>query len=162
MSGRLIETEADLAAIVRSMRSIAVVGMKGEEQGDQPAFEIPRMLQAKGLRILPVNPKLSSALGAVAYPDLASVPEPFDLVDVFRRSDVLPALAEEILALPAGRRPRVVWLQSGIRHDEAAERLAAASIDVVQDRCLGVYASRYYGRPAPVPAGPSLASVTPE
>ena len=76
------------------------------------------------------------------------MPEPFDLVDVFRRSEAIPALAEQILALPEGRRPRVVWLQSGIRHDEAAARLAAAGIDVVQDRCLGVYASRYRPRPA--------------
>jgi len=162
MSGRKIEDEAGLAAIVRSMRAIAVVGMKDEAQGDQPAFEIPRMLQGKGLRVIPVNPKLKSALGVVAHPDLASVGEPFDLVDVFRRVEVIPALAEEILALPAERRPRVVWLQSGIRHEGAADRLAAAGIDVVQDRCLGVYASRYYGRPTPVPVDASLASVTPE
>jgi predicted CoA-binding protein len=76
------------------------------------------------------------------------VPEPFDLVDVFRRSEAIPALGEQILALPVARRPRVVWLQSGIRHDEAAARLTAAWIDVVQDRCLGVYASRYRARSA--------------
>ena len=158
MSARKVESEEDLAAIVRALRTVAVVGMKDEEQGDQPAFEIPRMLQAKGVRVIPVNPKLKRSLGAVAYPDLASVPERFEVVDVFRRTDAIPGLADEILALPAERRPKVVWLQTGIRHDVAADRLVAAGIDVVQDRCLGVYASRYYGRPAPA----SFASVTPE
>lgn len=160
MSGRRIEDEAGLAAVVHAMRTLAVVGMKGEAQGDQPAFEIPRMLQSRGLRIIPVNPKLESALGVPAWPDLASVPEPFDLVNVFRRVDAIPEVVDAILALPAGRRPTVVWLQTGIRHDAATERLLAAGIDVVQDRCLGVYGSRYLGRPAP--AGASLASVTPE
>jgi predicted CoA-binding protein len=120
--------------------------MKGEEQADEPAHGIPRRVQALGRRVIPVNPKLSSSLGEPAYPSLAAVPEAFDLVDVFRRSDAIPGVADEILALPAERRPKVVWLQTGIRHDEAAARLAAAGIDVVQDRCLGVYAGRYLGR----------------
>lgn len=146
MSGRIVEAEEELAAIVRALRTVAVVGMKDEEQGDQPAFEIPRMLQAKGIRVIPVNPKIRSSLGVAAHPDLASVGEPFEVVDVFRRSAAIPELADQILALPPDRRPKVVWLQTGIRHDDAARRLAAAGIDVVQDRCLGVYASRYYGR----------------
>jgi predicted CoA-binding protein len=73
----------------------------------------------------------------------------FDLVDVFRRSSRIPAIAEEILALPAGRRPKVVWLQSGIRNDQAAARLEAAGITVVQDECLGVLAARWLPRAAP-------------
>jgi predicted CoA-binding protein len=142
-TGRIVTEEAELAAIVRGMKTIAVVGMKGEDQGDEPAHEIPALVQSLGPRVIPVNPKLKETLGERAYPDLASVPEPFDLVDVFRRIDAIPAVADEILALPTDRRPKIVWLQSGIRHDEAARRLADAGIDVVQDRCLGVYASRY-------------------
>ncbi|HEX9799555.1 MAG TPA: CoA-binding protein [Thermoanaerobaculia bacterium] len=141
--GRRLESEADLAAVVRSLRTIAVVGMKGEDQLDESAYSIPAMLQARGLRVIPVNPTIARSLGETAYPDLASVPEPFDVVDLFRRADAVPGHVEQILALPAARRPRVVWLQSGIRHDAATERLLAAGIDVVQDRCLGVYASRY-------------------
>lgn len=144
--GRRIEAEEDLASIVRAMRTVAVLGMKGEDRPDEPALEIPRLLMQRGCRVIPVNPTLESALGERAWPDLASVPERFDLVDVFRRSEVIPEVADAVLALPAGRRPEVVWMQSGIRHDEAAARLAAAGIDVVQDRCLGVYASRYRGR----------------
>lgn len=160
MSGRRVEDEAGLAAIVRSMRTVAVIGMKDEEQGDQPAFEIPRMMQQRGIRVIPVNPKLASALGAVAYPSIAAVPEPVDVVDLFRRVAAIPGHAEEIVALPPERRPKVVWMQSGIRHEGAADLLVAAGVDVVQDRCLGVYVSRYYGRPAP--AGASFATVAPE
>lgn len=144
--GRIVEDEAELGAIVRGMRVVAVVGMKGEEQGDQPAHEIPRRVQQLGRRVIPVNPKLTETLGERAWPDLASVPERFDLVDVFRRAEVMPEVADAVLALPAERRPDVVWMQSGIRHEAAAARLAAAGIDVVEDRCLGVYASRYRDR----------------
>jgi predicted CoA-binding protein len=146
MSGRKIEDEEELGRIVRGLATVAVVGMKGEEQSDQPAFEIPKMLQQRGIRVIPVNPKLDRALGEKAYPDLAQVPERFDTVDVFRRIEAIPALADEILALPPERRPKVVWMQTGIRHEAAADRLTAAGLDVVQDHCLGVYASRYRGR----------------
>jgi len=144
--GRRLESEGELAAVVRAMRAVAVVGMKGADRPDEPAFEIPQRLQQLGFRVLPVNPGLASALGERAWPDLASVPDPFDVVDVFRRIEAIPGVADAVLALPAERRPRVVWLQSGIRHDEATERLTAAGIDVVQDRCLGVYAGRYAPR----------------
>jgi hypothetical protein len=141
--GRRLESEEELAAVVRSMRTIAVVGMKGEDQLDESAYSIPAMLQARGFRVIPVNPTITSSLGERAYPRLADVPEPFDVVDVFRRPEAVPAHVDEILALAPERRPRAVWLQTGIRHDAATERLLAAGIDVVQDRCLGVYTSRY-------------------
>jgi len=144
--GRRVESEEDLAAVVRGMKVIVVVGMKGDDRIDESAYSIPAMLQARGYRVIPVNPTIESSLGERAWPDLGSVPEPFDLVDVFRRSSNVPRHVEEILALPADRRPRVVWLQSGIRNDAATEPLLAAGIDVVSDRCLGVYASRYTRR----------------
>ena len=138
-----IETETDLAEIVRNAGTVAVVGMRDESAAGSPASDIPRLLKVLGLRVIPVNPKLTQALGEPAYPDLASVPERVDIVDVFRRPEAIPGLAEEVLALPADRRPGVFWMQSEIRHDEAAARLTAAGIKVVQDRCLGVYARRY-------------------
>lgn len=141
--GRIVTDEEELAAIVRGMKVVAVVGMKGEEQADEAAHGIPALVQSKGKRVIPVNPKLEETLGEKAYADLASVPDRFDLVDVFRRSEAIPSVADAVLALSPDKRPKVVWLQSGIRHDDAAERLAAAGIDVVQDRCLGVYSSRY-------------------
>ncbi|HEX8953505.1 MAG TPA: CoA-binding protein [Polyangia bacterium] len=143
MRENLIESEEDLARIVRGARSVAVVGMKDGSDPHAPAFEIPKALKARGLRVIPVNPMIQASLGMTAYKDLASVPESFDLVDVFRRSEKIAELAEEILALPPARRPRVVWLQTGVRNDVAAARLAEAGIQVVQDHCLGVYSAKY-------------------
>lgn len=138
-----------LEAIVRATRVVAVLGMKDESHAGEPAWGIPKMLVERGIEVIPVNPTITSSLGRRAWPSLAEVPMEFDLVDVFRRSSRIPAIAEEILALPAGRRPKVVWLQSGIRNDQAAARLEAAGITVVQDECLGVLAARWLPRAAP-------------
>jgi predicted CoA-binding protein len=138
-----VTDEAALAAIVRDARVVAVVGMVDESKSDRPSYRIPKTLQERGLRVIPVNPVIAASLGETAFPDLASVPEPFDVVDVFQRSEKIGPVADAILALPPDRRPRVVWLQTGIRNDGAAGRLAGAGIQVVQDRCLGVYAARY-------------------
>jgi predicted CoA-binding protein len=100
-------------------------------------------MQMRGIRVIPVNPTIASALGHRSYPDLASVPVRFDTVQVFRRSDAVGGVAREILALPADRRPRVVWMQSGIADPRAARDLSAAGIEVVMDRCLSVDMARY-------------------
>jgi len=142
-SSLLVETEDDLKEIVRTAGKVAVVGIKDGTDPDAPAHHIPKILQAHGIRIFPVNPKLQTVLGERVYSDIASLPERVDVIDIFRRADVIPALADEILALPPEKRPSVVWMQSGIRNAEAAEKLAAAGIRVVQDHCLGVYAARY-------------------
>jgi hypothetical protein len=143
VSGRIVEREEDLAAIVREARVAAVIGMKDERAADQPAYGIPQIVQARGIRVIPVNPCIRASLGETAYAAIGEVPDAFDLANVFRRAANVPAHADEILALPASRRPRVVWMQTGIVHQDAAARLAAAGIDVVVDRCLGVYAARY-------------------
>jgi hypothetical protein len=143
MRDNLIDQEEDLARIVRGARTIAVVGMKDGSDADAPAFTIPKALKARGLRVIPVNPMIQTSLGLTAYKDLASVPEAFDVVDIFRRSEHVAAIADEILALPQSRRPRVVWMQTGVRNDVAAAKLAEAGIQVVQDHCLGVYSAKY-------------------
>ena len=137
---------AELERIVRAARVVAVLGMKDESRAGEPAWGIPAMLVERGLEVIPVNPTIASSLGRPAYPSLADVPVRFDLVDVFRRPERIPGIADEILALPLDRRPKVVWLQSGIRHDAAAARLEAAGITVVQDECLGVLAARWLPR----------------
>lgn len=142
---RELEDEDDLAALVKAMRVVAVVGMRDERKADAPGHRIPRALQRLGVRVIPVNPNIASALGEPAWPDLASVPARFDVVDVFRRLDAIPSVADQVLALPPEKRPRAVWLQSGLRDDASAARLIAAGVDVVQDRCLGVYAESYRG-----------------
>jgi predicted CoA-binding protein len=144
LQANLVDSEEGLASIIREARTVAVVGIKdGSDDEHAPAFTIPRVLQHRGLRVIPVNPRLQEALGEPAYPDLASVPEPFDVVQIFRRAEHVPAIADEILALPAARRPGVVWMQTGISHAGAAERLASVGIKVVQNHCMKVFAMRY-------------------
>ena len=142
----LLESDAQIADAARNCRVVAVVGMKDESRPWEPAFAIPQMLVDRGIAVIPVNPTITSALGRGAYASLADVPDRFDLVDVFRRSDRIPGVADEILALPTERRPDVVWLQTGIRNDAAALRLAEAGIRVVQDACLGVIVARVRAR----------------
>ena len=143
MNPLIVEREEDLADIVRAMRTVAVVGIKDESRPGEPAHSIPALLAAQGREVIGINPTLSAALGRPTLASVAGLERAVDVLDVFRRSDAIPGLADELLALPPERRPRTVWLQTGIRHDEAAERLAAAGMRVVQDRCLGVYAKRY-------------------
>lgn len=142
----LIESEAELAEIVRAARTVAVLGMRDETHADTAAYRIPVMLRERGLRLIPINPKIASALGEPSLRGVAGLTEAVDILDVFRRPEFIAAHADEILALPAPVRPKVVWLQSGIRDDAAAEKLAAAGIRVVQDACLGVYAAKYRPR----------------
>jgi predicted CoA-binding protein len=136
--------DAALRDLLGRVRSIAVVGIKAGPEDD--AFRVPRYLQAQGYRILPVSPRLDEVLGRPCVPTLADLSETPDLVDLFRASHHVPGHADEILALPA--RPLGVWMQLGIRHAEAAARLEAAGIAVVEDRCLMVEHGRLLGREA--------------
>jgi predicted CoA-binding protein len=136
----VLDTDAELARVVREARVVAVVGMKDETRSWEPAYAIPRMMVDRGIEVIPVNPTIAQSMGRRAYARLADVPDAYDLIDLFRRPDRIPALADEILALP--RLPEVVWLQTGIRHDAAARRLSDAGIKVVQDACLGVIVAR--------------------
>ena len=143
--GRLIESDADLRALLSRVRRIAVLGIKTEAQRGQPAIEVPRYLERVGFDVIPVpvySPEAEQILRRPVFRRLADIPGEVDLVNVFRRSDRIPGVVDEILALPPERRPRVVWLQTGIRNDAAAQRLADAGIRVVQDACLGVIVAR--------------------
>ena len=135
------EPDSELAALLRQAHSVAVVGIKDLESED--AYRIPQYLQAHGYRIVPVNPKLDSVLGQRAWPSLAAVDEPIDLVNLFRAAEHVPAHVDEILGLDP--RPRAVWMQLGIHHGQAAARLRAAGIAVVQDRCIMVEHRRLLG-----------------
>ena len=138
----LLEDDARLAELVRSLRRVAVLGIKTEQQVDQAAFYVPRYLAEAGVEIVPVPiyyPEATEILGQKVYRKVADVPGALDCVDVFRRSQDVPAHVDDLLAA----KPRAVWMQSGIAHAEAAERLARAGILVVQDRCLMVEHRRY-------------------
>lgn len=138
-----MQSDAELREWIEATRTIAVLGAKTGATDD--AWEVPHYLRNVGFRILAVNPKLATWEDEPAYPSLAALPEPVDLIDVFRASEHVPAHVDEILALPW--KPRVAWLQLGIRHDAATARLEAAGIRVVQDRCLLVEHRRLLGAP---------------
>jgi predicted CoA-binding protein len=138
----LVTTEQGIGEIIRSSKRVAVLGIKTEAQAGQPAFYVPEYLHRAGVDVIPVPvyyPDVTEILGKKVYRTLADIPGEIDLVDVFRRSQDVPPHLDDILAA----KPRAVWMQSGIRHEEAARRLAEAGIKVVQDRCLMVEHRRH-------------------
>ncbi|HET8579196.1 MAG TPA: CoA-binding protein [Methylomirabilota bacterium] len=131
----LVTAQEDIAGIVRECRRIAVLGIKTEAQADRPAFYVPEYMARAGYDIVPVPvyyPEVREILGRPVYRSVSAIPEPVEMVNVFRRPKDIPPHLPDILRA----RPRVVWFQLGIRHDETAEELARAGIRVVQDRCL--------------------------
>jgi predicted CoA-binding protein len=129
--------DAAIGPLLARTKRIAVLGIKTEAQAGQPAFDVPRYLDEAGFEIVPVPvyyPDVTTILGKPVYRRLADIPGPVDLVDVFRRARDLDAHLEDILA----KRPAAIWLQSGIWNEAFVERVAAAGIDVVDDRCLMV------------------------
>lgn len=133
----ILETDAEIRDLLMQTKTVAVLGIKTEAQSSQPAFYVPQYLKNAGLTVIPVPvyyPETTEILGAKVYRSLVEIPESVDLVNVFRRPSDVPAHLADILA----KKPRAVWLQSGIRHDETAETLAKAGIKVVQDSCLMV------------------------
>ena len=138
----LVTSHEQIVELLRGTRRIAVLGMKTEAQAGQPAFYVPEYLNNAGLEIVPVPvyyPEATEILGKKVYRRVADIPGEIDLVDVFRRSQDVPPHVDDILAA----KPRAVWMQSGIRNEEAARRLAEAGIKVVQDRCLMVEHRRH-------------------
>jgi predicted CoA-binding protein len=134
---RVLVTPEAIGALLKGIRRVAVLGARPASQSFKPAYYVPQSLQRLGLTVVPVvvhdHPE-TEILGEPVYRRLADVPGPIDLVDVFRRPQDLPAHVDDILAAAPG----AVWFQSGIQHDEVAERLARAGIAVVQNRCLMV------------------------
>ena len=131
------QEDRDLSQLLSETRTVAVVGIKEGERED--AYRIPLYMQTHGYRIVPVNPKLTKVLGEEAYASLSDLPEsaqPIDIVNLFRASSQVAGHVEEILNLEP--RPRAVWMQLGIEDGPSAERLRAANIAVIQDRCIMV------------------------
>jgi len=141
-SAHRLETDAEIAALLKRTRRIAVLGMKTEAQVGQPSFEVPKYLVDAGLEVVPVPvyyPEAKEILGKKVYRRLQDIPGDIDMVDVFRRPTDLEQHLPDILA----KKPKSVWFQLGIRNDAVADKLAAAGIDVVQDKCLMVEHRRH-------------------
>ena len=142
MPGTLIKDHIAFDRLLPRLRRIAVLGIKPESRADRPAHIVPAYLHRAGCEIVPVPvyyPEVSEILGQRVYRKVADIPVLVDVVDVFRKPiDLMPHLDDLIAA-----RPRLVWLQTGIRNDAFAARLLAAGIDVVQDECLMVEHRRW-------------------
>ncbi|WP_352429658.1 CoA-binding protein [Thermoflexus sp.] len=127
-----VEDDAALRRILEEARTIAVVGLSPDPE--RPSHQVAAYLQRHGYRIIPVNPTISEVLGERSYPDLLSVPEPVDVVDIFRPARYVPEIVEQAIAKGA----RVIWMPLGVVHFEAAQRAHAAGLQVVMDRCMKI------------------------
>ena len=131
----LITSGDGIRRMLENAKRIAVLGIKREY--DRPAYFVPEYAQMAGYEIIPVPvyyPELKELMGQPVYRRVADVPGEIDIVNVFRRPEHIPPHVDDIIA----KKPKAVWFQSGIRNDAAAEKLAKAGIQVVQDRCLMV------------------------
>lgn len=134
-------TDAFLRGVLESAKSIAVVGASADPV--KASFFVMKYLRDKGYTVIPVNPKMAgqTILGLAVYASLADLPEPPDMVDIFRNSAAAGGVTDEAIAAGA----KVVWMQLGVRNDEAAARAQAAGLTVVMDRCPKMEIQRLYG-----------------
>jgi len=135
----IVDDIAGLRRILTQQRTIAVVGLSA--QWYRPSYFAAKYMQDHGYRILPVNPNYSEVLGQRCYPSLADITEPVGIVDCFRKADDMVPIAREAVAIGA----KVLWMQLGIRNDEAAGIAAGAGLDVVFDRCVKIEHARIMG-----------------
>lgn len=145
MTDTLTYADASLRQILQDVKTIAVVGASAN--ANRPSHFVMKYLQEKGYRVIPVNPGLAgqSMLGETVYGSLAEIPEPFDMVDVFRNSEAAGKIVDETLAIAADKGVSVVWMQLSVRNDVAAARAEAAGLKVVMDRCPKIEYGRLCG-----------------
>lgn len=125
--------------ILRTSRVIAVVGLSA--QWHRPSYFAAKYMQEHGYRVIPVNPTYDSIMGEKSYKRLADIPEKVDIVDCFRKSSEIPAIAEEAIAIGA----KVLWMQLGVENAEARRRAEAAGLEVVENHCVKIEHGRFFG-----------------
>ena len=125
-------SDEELRELLSSARTIALVGASSDPR--RPAHGVMKFLLRRGFHVIPVSPAETDVLGQKAYASLTEIPEPVDIVDVFRRAEATPDIADEAVAIGA----KALWLQLGIASEEAARRAAAGGLVVVMDRCIAV------------------------
>jgi hypothetical protein len=124
--------DPDIKEILVQAKTIAVVGLSDSPL--KPSNQVARYMQDAGYRIIPINPKYDKILGETCYPDLKSVPQPVDIVDIFRNPDHVLPIVEEAITL----KPRVIWMQLGVVSEPAAKLARDHGIRVVMDRCIKI------------------------
>ncbi|OJU06507.1 MAG: CoA-binding protein [Rhizobium sp. 63-7] len=125
-----------ISGILTSVKTIALLG--ASPNAERPSYGVMKFLLGRGYKVIPVNPGQAGKeiLGQTVYATLADIPGPVDMVDVFRAAEYLPAIVDEVLALP--QKPKVIWGQLSVRHDEAAAKAEAAGLQVVMNRCPAI------------------------
>jgi len=136
---RIVDDIPGLRRILAQTKSIAVVGLSANWY--RPSHFAAKYMQDKGYRVIPVNPSYTEVLGQRCYPNLAAIGEPVDVVDCFRKSEDIVPIAREAVAIGA----KVLWMQLGIRNEEAARIALDAGLDVVMDRCVKIEHARILG-----------------
>jgi uncharacterized protein len=136
---RFAKTALERRRILERYRRIAMVGLSTNPF--RPSHFAAIYLMAEGYEVTPVNPRETQVLGRLSYPTLMQVPDPIEIVDIFRE----PAAVPEIVELAIARRAKVVWMQLGVIHEEAAQRAREADLEVVMDRCIKIEHARFYG-----------------
>lgn len=134
-----MSTIAELRRILKTNHTIAVVGLSADWY--RPSYFAAKYMQEHGFKIIPVNPKYDEILGEKCYPNLKAIPEPVDIVDVFRKPDDCVPIAQDAVAIGA----KVLWLQLGVVNEEAARVAEAGGLEVVMDRCVKIEYARLFG-----------------
>jgi predicted CoA-binding protein len=131
--------EEEVLAMFKEGRTIAVVGLSDRPERD--SHRVASYLKGKGYRIIPVNPAKNEIMGEKCYPDLLSIPEPVDIVNIFRAVEAIPGIVDEALKIGA----KAIWMQRGLAHSESARKAQNAGVCVVQSRCIMVDHKRLLG-----------------
>lgn len=137
-----LKQSSEIASLLRSINSIAIAGLS--PKANRPSNMVGRYLLDAGYTVFPVNPGQNQILGNTCYPDLLSLPQPIDLVNIFRKSSDVPAIVEQAVALDP--LPRAIWMQQGIINEAAAALARSRGMFVVMDRCIKVDHSNLLGR----------------
>jgi len=135
---------ADIEKILTSYRTVAIVG--ASPKPERPSYRVADFLKKEGFLVIPVTPNTDKVVGEKAYPDLASIPVPVEVVDIFRRAEDVTPIVEEAIAVGA----KVVWMQEGIINEEAAASARKAGLTVVMDHCMKKELLRKLGREAEI------------
>jgi predicted CoA-binding protein len=138
-TGRFATTAFDRLRILEEHRRIAIVGLSSNPY--RPSHFVAIYLMAEGYEVIPVNPREKEILGRPSYPNFAAIPGGVEVVDIFREPSAEPAIVDEAIAVGA----KVVWMQLGVIHEEAAAKAREAGLEVVMDRCIKIEHARFFG-----------------
>ncbi|MCX7822603.1 MAG: CoA-binding protein [Syntrophobacterales bacterium] len=131
-----IASDEEVVELLKSAKTVAVVGISHNE--DRDSHKVAKYLKEHGYKVIPVNPKYKEVLGEPCYPDLKSIPERVDVVDIFRNVEAIPGIVDEAIQVGAG----AVWMQLGLTHNEAAEKAKQAGLKVVMNKCMKIEHNR--------------------